>query len=189
MCAKSGHFCKIWIDLRNTNTHILHVLLYPSKDDHLPVRKRPAHCSPVEVGNRSVILFLTVCSCRKKQVFATRDAFQRLIFAWGRADAWVVGRFVVMPDHIHLFCGQATGRLGVRSWVKFWKSLVSRDWHCPEDKPLWQTDVWDTQIRTGNQYDEKWLYIRENPVRRGLVKVADDWPHQGQLRPLPWHDP
>ena len=41
-------------------------------------------------------------------------------------------------------------------------------------------DVWDTQIRTGNQYDEKWLYIRQNPVRRGLVKVADDWRSGGR---------
>jgi hypothetical protein len=91
---------------------------------NLPVRKHPAHCPPIEVGNRSVILFITVCSHRKKQIFATTDAFRSLILAWTQADAWAIGRFVVMPEHSHIFCAPADSRFSVRSWVKFWKSAV-----------------------------------------------------------------
>jgi len=28
---------------------------------------------------------------------------------------------------------------------------------------------------------EKWEYIRQNPVRAGLVSVPDDWPYQFQF--------
>ena len=92
------------------------MLLYLHNGDHLPVRKHPAHCQPIEVGNRSVILFITVCSHRKKQIFATTDAFRTLILAWTQADAWAIGRFVVMPEHIHIFCAPADSRFSVRSW-------------------------------------------------------------------------
>jgi hypothetical protein len=45
---------------------------------------------------------------------------------------------------------------------------------------------WDTQLRRGENYDEKWEYIRANPVRAGLVPRVEDWPHQGELNELRW---
>jgi hypothetical protein len=50
----------------------------------------------------------------------------------------------------------------------------------------WQTDHWDTRLRSGESYDAKWEYVRNNPVRAGLVKTADEWPYQGELNVLPW---
>ena len=51
---------------------------------------------------------------------------------------------------------------------------------------VWQRDHWDTQLRRGESYDEKWEYIRNNPVRHGYVNNADDWPFQGVLNELRW---
>jgi len=31
---------------------------------------------------------------------------------------------------------------------------------------------------------KKWLYVRENPVRAGLVRSAEDWPYAGELNDL-----
>ena len=45
---------------------------------------------------------------------------------------------------------------------------------------------WDTRLRRSESYQEKWQYVRENPVRKGLVENADDWPYQGMLNVLPW---
>ncbi len=50
----------------------------------------------------------------------------------------------------------------------------------------WQADFWDTQMRDGDQYHRKWLYVRENPVRAGLVADADAWPFQGEVHSLWW---
>jgi len=52
--------------------------------------------------------------------------------------------------------------------------------------PIWQRDFWDTQLRKGENYDEKWQYVLENPVRAGLVKHSEDWPYQGELNVLEW---
>lgn len=54
--------------------------------------------------------------------------------------------------------------------------------------PLFQRDCWDTQLRKGERYSEKWEYVRYNPVRKGLAGTPDDWPWQGELNVLSWHD-
>jgi hypothetical protein len=41
-------------------------------------------------------------------------------------------------------------------------------------------------MRRSESYAEKWDYGRNNPVRAGLVKHADDWPYQGELNILDW---
>jgi len=55
-------------------------------------------------------------------------------------------------------------------------------------QPSWLVgrDFWDTQLRKGENYDEKWQYVLENPVRAGLVKHSEDWPYQGELNVLEW---
>ena len=95
-----------------------------------------------------------------------------------------------MPDHIHLFC--APGRYpptALRPWVKYWKRLVTQSGAVPGDGALWLPDCWDTQIRNGRHYTEKWNYVRENPVRAGLVHRAGDWPWQGEGNVLEWRGP
>jgi hypothetical protein len=39
-----------------------------------------------------------------------------------------------------------------------------------------------------DSYSEKWYYVRNNPVRASLVEHADNWPFQGELEILFWHD-
>ena len=35
-------------------------------------------------------------------------------------------------------------------------------------------------------YSEKWLYVQENPVRKGLCKRIEDWPFKGKVFDLIW---
>ena len=105
------------------------------------------------------------------------------------ADHWYVGRYVLMPDHIHLFCAPAKVEyLSVKRWVAYWKSLSSKKWPDANEQPIWQVDVWDRQLRSGDSYSEKWHYVRNNPVRAGLVPNVGSWPFQGELNLLRWHD-
>ena len=154
-----------------------------------PERKRPARCAPVDSGNRSVILFVTVCTKDRRPLLANLPAYSLIVWSWLNAAAWMVGRFVIMPDHIHLFCSPVDSSYSIRSWVTFWKSVISRRWDHPADHPLWQAQMWDTQLRTGNSYDAKWEYVKCNPMRRGLVRHPEEWPFKGELNPLSWHDP
>ena len=53
---------------------------------------------------------------------------------------------------------------------------------------MFQRDCWDRQLRTGEIYTQKWEYVRNNPVRKGLVANADGWPYQGRMNILEWHE-
>jgi hypothetical protein len=39
-------------------------------------------------------------------------------------------------------------------------------------------------LRSGESYSQKWDYVRENPVRGGLVERAEDWPFAGEIHDL-----
>ncbi len=107
--------------------------------------------------------------------------------AWRQADQWLVGRFVIMPDHIHLFCTPARlDSCALGNWVRFWKTYVSNRWPRFEQPPIWQKSHWDRQLRSGESYDEKWEYVRNNPVRHELAQRTEDWPYQGEMNVLLW---
>ena len=155
----------------------------------LPVRKRPAHLPPVESGHRSVILFLTVCTHGRRPILATSAVHEGLRAAWVEADHYLVGRYMIMPDHIHLFCAPAAWPPPLlKPWARYWKSRFASKWPRPFEGKLWQRDFWDRQLRRGESYEAKWQYVVRNPVRAGLVEHPDDWPFQGELNRLPWHD-
>ena len=103
------------------------------------------------------------------------------------ARMWQVGRYVIMPDHIHLFCAPAKSETQpLLQWVKYWKSSAARNWIESADSPVWQRHFWDTQLRRSESYDQKWQYVVENPVRAGLVARSEDWRYQGEMNVLQW---
>jgi putative transposase len=150
-------------------------------------RRHPPHFPPVERYNVPIIIFVTVCTKDRKSILATSLVSDLLLNAWTTDPSWLVGRYVIMPDHIHLFCSPAI--LPVQSlgkWIRFWKSHVTRNSTDPKGFPVWQRHFWDTQLRRGESYEEKWQYVVENPVRAGLAKRSEDWPYQGELNILAW---
>ena len=113
-------------------------------------------------------------------------AHDAVVTALLQATTWLVGRYVMMPNHIHLFCApNGLDAPGLERWMRFWKSLVSRALNKGSGE-LWQRHHWDRQLRRGDNYDEKWDYVRNNPVRHGYVTKVDDRPYQGELNELRW---
>jgi putative transposase len=154
-------------------------------DPSLPERHHPAHHSPVEYSNRQIVIFLTVCSCQRRKILADERVHTALLDAWRGSRQWHAGRYVIMPDHIHLFCSPAVREAeSVAKWTSYWKQRVSRA--LPDLAPLWQRDCWDTQLRGHERYSEKWAYVRNNPVRAGLVETPEEWRFQGELYSLRW---
>jgi len=147
-------------------------------------RHHPVHTALRERFNTSTIIFLTVCTKDRQPILANQNAHAALIEAWRTNPKWLVGRYVVMPDHVHLFCAPATSPPGLlASWVKFWKSEFASHFG---QAGLWQRHFWDTQLRRGESYEQKWHYVIQNPVRAGLVSAHEEWPFQGELNVLSW---
>ncbi len=151
----------------------------------LPERRRPAHLPPRDVANRSVVIFLTVCTRDRRPLLANTIMHERLLQAWQVADAWLVGRYVIMPDHLHLFCSpNSYPPTTLSGWISYWKRLVAFE----HGGSFWQKNFWDTQLRRHEGYASKWDYVRNNPVRGGLTPQADNWAYQGELNLLRWQD-
>ena len=149
-------------------------------------RKHPIHLAPIEAHNQSIIIFVTVCTVERQPILATPQAHAAIVRAWRRASTWLVGRCVILPDHVHLFCApSAIDAPSLERWMRYWKSLVTRTLKAGSET-VWQRHHWDRQLRSGESYDSKWDYVRNNPVRHGRVANANEWPYQGELDELRW---
>ena len=138
----------------------------------LESRKHPSRQVTASAGNRSIILHVTACTFRRRRILACNKIHDLIVDAWTHAPEWTVGRYVVMPDHVHLFAAEnELEGYPLGQWVAKWKAHVSRLWPFAKDQPIWQRSFWDYQLRNGDSYDVKWLYIRNNPVRHGLVSI------------------
>jgi len=92
-----------------------------------------------------------------------------------------IGRYVIMPDHIHFFvCG--TDDFLLPQWIRALKRTLSTA--IPARPPHWQKGFFDHLIRHSESYSEKWEYVLHNPVRAGLASEADAWPWQGEIESI-----
>ena len=83
-------------------------------------------------------------------------------------------------DHIHLFAGFGPESITVSAWMKSLKNATSKTLrNATFHGPHWQKGFFDHVIRSQESYEQKWLYVRNNPVRAGLVQSAEDWPYAG----------
>jgi putative transposase len=146
-------------------------------------RKKTAHGVWI-VPDRPTIVFITVCTRDRRPWLATEANHEQLCTVWERANAWLVGRYVLMPDHLHLFAAPGPLNLPLENWVRYWKSQFTKIHQ--EGSRNWQADHWDTRLRFGESYEEKWWYTRNHPVRAGLVASVEEWPFQGELNRLEW---
>jgi putative transposase len=141
------------------------------------------------VFTEAPVYFITACTEKRRHLLANREVhevFQQ--FCVNARDRGVlVGRYVLMPDHLHLFVCIPPGALGLSMWMKSLKNALSKQWreHGIE-APHWQKGFFDHLIRSGESHGEKWKYVRENPVRAGLVVKAEDWPYAGAIQPDSW---
>jgi len=160
-----------------------------SSSQEPPQRNHPVHLPPKFNHSRPIILFITVCTHQRQRLLDNSQAHGNLLQAWGLSSDWKIGRYVIMPDHVHFFCTPfASDPAPLKNWMAYWKSASARKWPTSLESKVWQRDFWDTQLRTTESYESKWAYVRQNPVRAGLVSLPDAWPYQGEIHSLAWHD-
>lgn len=84
--------------------------------------------------------------------------------------------FVVMPNHMHLVLTIKDGTLAAA--MKKLKGATSRDINLARGAAgnLWTKGYYDHLFRQGDSIAHAVDYIRNNPLRKGLVYKADDWP-------------
>ncbi len=133
---------------------------------------------------RAPVYFVTANTAGRRTILnrpAIHAAFLRFADAGVARRIWV-GRYVLMPDHLHLFVACADDGITLSGWMKSLKNSLSRKWR--EEgvpSPHWQKGFFDHLLRSDESASEKSSYVRENPVRAGLVARAEDWPYGGEV--------
>ncbi len=133
------------------------------------------------------VYYLTVCTDERRAILSNHDIHESFVrFARNAKDRQVfVGRYVIMPDHVHLFAAFTAQSPSLSMWIKSWKNALSKglsQMNIPP--PHWEKGFFDHVLRSADSYEQKWLYVCENPVRAGLVNRWEDWPYQGEIHPL-----
>ena len=144
-------------------------------------RRHPAKGVYIDRGLAKIV-FVTVCTQHRSQRLANPAVHEALLRAWRDADAWMVGAYVIMPDHVHFFCSPVNDEIQIEQWFTFWKRCFRK--HVGVDAPLFQSGAFHHRLRQDESYAEKWDYVRANPVRAGLVQNPDEWPFKGVLNEL-----
>jgi putative transposase len=153
------------------------------------------HLRPLErIWIDAPIYFVTTCTRHRKPLLACYDVAKVLIDEWRaahRRHGWAIGRYVIMPDHVPFFCRAEIGAKTLSDFVGNWKSWTSRAINAlgrPRSTPaattLWQREFFDHVLRSSESYSEKWNYVRDNPVRAGLVSNAGEWKYAGEIETL-----
>jgi len=149
--------------------------------------RRISQPSQLDLGRQS--FFSRFARATEKTSWPMMKTARLIIESWQAANFWRVGRYVIMPDHIHLFCAPNTfPPQPLKKWIAHWRNQVTRAWPHRSEIPIWQRDFWDRQLRRSESYADKWQYVVNNPVRHRYVRRAEDWPYQGELNVLEWHD-
>ena len=101
-----------------------------------------------------------------------------------------------MPDHVHFFCRAELDAQPLPIFMQKWKQWTSKriareiasagtgNPGLKQSRRVWQEEFFDHILRSSESYSQKWEYVKENPVRAGLVKESDDWPFQGEIESL-----
>ena len=133
---------------------------------------------------QSTIYFLALCVADNKPVLANPRAWKICRAVFHRLDQWIILAAVAMPDHLYILATPAHQRDAAVSafskWFKRWFNDAYQNgastggdmsWH-------WQEGCFDRLLRSDESLSAKWEYIRQNPMRAGLVRDPGDWPYQ-----------
>ena len=146
-------------------------------------KNTPPRLDSVFAAYQSPLYFVTFRAWHECSFLAC-DSVKAAIEDYGRANmeqGRALGRYVIMPDHIHLFC-RLSGEDQLGQFIRLMKQRLGRALKAEgHSAPYWQPGFFDHLLRKADSYSEKWAYVRQNPVRKGLVASADEWPYQGEV--------
>ena len=147
------------------------------------IKGRPPRLPQIFQSHGVPLFFVTICTLHRRNIPSLDAAHKALLLYGTRATKEFIvalGRYVIMPDHLHLFV-RGDRSFVLATWVKGLKRAILKGVFTKSQTSFWQPGFFDHLLRTAESYAQKWEYVRQNPVRAGLVKFAEDWPYQGEV--------
>jgi len=138
--------------------------------------------------------FFTVVTYRRRLVFdqpESRQILREVVQEVRQRHPFTINAWVLLPEHMHCIWTLPKGSLDFSVRWNLIKSGFSRRakslYHVDEwmndskqkrrETTIWQRRFWEHQIRSEEEYQVYMDYTHFNPVKHGLVKRVEDWPH------------
>ena len=135
--------------------------------------KRLFHEAPTWVKSGSVFHIRIRCHRENKIPLTDFSLGSQVIVSvihYQNKGIWYCRLFVLMPDHLHALLSFNTEQC-MSGVIGMWKK-----YHHRINGIKWQDNYFDHRIRNDKALSEKCLYIRMNPVVKGLCSLPEQWP-------------
>jgi putative transposase len=144
--------------------------------------ERPRRLS--QIFNPYPLYFVTFCTHRRRRCLASAEVHAAFVqfgtLAHNQFNI-AIGQYVIMPDHVHLFV-RGADEFVLGRWSGTLKQALAKAANFSRTVgQIWQEGFFDHVLRSDESYARKREYVHQNPVRAGLVKLAEDWPYQGEI--------
>ena len=141
-------------------------------DNVLPVRKKIPHNTPSWVKTGEPFFITINCLNRNDEQLTnefTAEIIRKSAVHCIESNKFWIRLLLLMPDHLHGIFSFGPN-VSMKRVISDWKRYLSRHHNI-----VWQRDFFDHRLRNQKEFAEKWAYIMENPVRRGLCTKSSDW--------------
>jgi putative transposase len=121
--------------------------------------------------------FITSVTAQREPLFrftAAADLLVDVFFHYRDQRKYLLHHFVIMPDHFHALITPAP-EISLEKAVQFIKGGFS--FRLKSSLPVWQASFTNHRVRDDLDFERHREYIRMNPVRAGLVRRIQDYPH------------
>jgi putative transposase len=126
--------------------------------------------------DKSIIYFVTIRVKNRRNVLANCEVFDAIKATIAELQKWHVLAGVVMPDHVHrIVCPVENRDLSVGDFSHGFKRTLRK--RLGPQSWEWQRGCFDRLLRSDENLQNKWTYVKDDPVRHGFVQRAEDWPY------------
>jgi putative transposase len=91
-----------------------------------------------------------------------------------RGKAYLLHEFAVMPDHVHVILTPLTSLEKAMQFIKGGFSYRAKK-ELGSNLEVWQAGFQDHRIRDASDYRLHAIYVRQNPLRKGLCEVVEQY--------------
>jgi len=135
--------------------------------------------------------FITTVTAQRRRLFqvsANAELLRAVLLDYRSQGRFLLHAFVIMPDHFHAIITPAP-EVSLEKAVQYVKGGFS--FRLKNKRDVWMRSFNQSQILSEEKFISAVRYIEENPVRKGLVPMAAEYPFSSAATerpdPMPSH--
>ena len=148
----------------------------------MPNHKKDWPHAPLHrLGNNDGVYMVTGATMYKEHLFKGRDRLdllERNLLTLAKEHKWQLEAWAAFSNHYHLIARGKRSADNLRVYLKHLHADTARELNDLDGnigRQVWY-NFWDTQLTFETSYFARLNYVHQNPVKHGLVLVANRYP-------------